>query len=296
MAGDDGFTDFFYAAKDGLRLHARIYGEDRRGSLPAVCLPGLTRNARDFHELALFLSSHPQTPRKVVVFDYRGRGASAYDPEWKNYNVAREAEDVLAGLDALGIAEAAFIGTSRGGLIIHVIAAMRLTALKAVVLNDVGPAIEAGGLAHIVSYLQNAEPAASFADDERAQRAIHGADFPALGDADWSRLVRALYREEDGRPVADFDPALLRTLALFDLTKPLPTMWPQFDELRGIPLLTIRGERSKLLAAGAVEEMRRRHPGAEAITVAGQGHPPMLETAGLPERIADFFARADSEG
>ena len=95
-------------------LSARIYGAGHDGLMPAICLPGLTRNARDFHELALYLSRDAQTPRKVVVFDYRGRGRSDYDQDWHNYNVAVEARDVAAGLVALGLENCAFIGTSRG--------------------------------------------------------------------------------------------------------------------------------------------------------------------------------------
>ena len=94
MTGGEGFDDFFYTSKDGLRLHARIYGHDAAGRRPVVCLPGLTRNARDFHELALFLSSATDASRKVITFDYRGRGGSAYDPEWKNYNIVTEAGDI----------------------------------------------------------------------------------------------------------------------------------------------------------------------------------------------------------
>ncbi|TIT57439.1 MAG: alpha/beta hydrolase, partial [Mesorhizobium sp.] len=137
-----------------------IYGEINSGRWPVVCLPGLTRNARDFHELALRLSS--QTERKVVAFDYRGRGQSAYDPDISHYTVGVEAGDVLAGLAALDIEDAGFIGTSRGGLIIHVLGAIAPAVLKAVVLNDIGPVIEAPGLAHIRSYLDGAPKPRTF--------------------------------------------------------------------------------------------------------------------------------------
>lgn len=290
----DGFEDFFYSSTDGLKLHARIYGEGVAGRLPVICLPGLTRNVRDFHEFALFLSRHPTTPRQVVSFDYRGRGASAYDPDWKNYTIVTEAGDVLVGLETLGIERACFIGTSRGGLIIHVLAALRPDVLAVVVLNDIGPVVEAAGLAQIRSYLQDAVRPATFAEAERVQRTIHGASFPALSGEDWSRMVAAIYRDEHGRPVPDFDPALVKTVTSLDLDQPLPTMWPQFEELGKIPLLAVRGAHSKLLSAATVTEMRSRHPGMEAVTVAGQGHPPMLETAGLPDRIAHFLARADA--
>jgi pimeloyl-ACP methyl ester carboxylesterase len=289
---DEGFSDFYYSSTDGLKLHARIYGGETTGALPVVCLPGLTRNARDFHELALHLSRNAKTPRKVVAFDYRGRGGSAYDREWQNYNIGVEAGDIVAGLIALGIEHAAFIGTSRGGLIIHVLAATRLGALKAVVLNDIGPVVEGEGFAHIRAYLERAPKPASFAEAVAFQRSIHGQAFSALTDRDWERMVRALYRDEGGKPIADFDPALLKTVAGLDLSQPLPSLWPQFQGLTGVPMLAVRGENSKLLSARTLEEMARRHPSIETITVEGQGHTPMLETGLLPARIEAFLDRA----
>ncbi|MDX8459348.1 alpha/beta fold hydrolase [Mesorhizobium humile] len=287
----DGFSDFFYAAPDGLKLHARIYGEANAGGLPVVCLPGLTRNARDFHELALHLSSKATSSRKVIACDYRGRGQSDHDPDIGHYNVGVEAGDVLAGLSTLGIEEAAFIGTSRGGLIIHVLGALKPAALKAIVLNDIGPVIEAEGLAHIRSYLHRAPKPKTFAEAVDAQRRVHGADFPALTGADWARMVRAICRETEAGWVPDFDPALVDTLAGIDLSKPLPDLWPQFDALAAIPLLAIRGANSKLLSTATLQEMQERHPGMEQITVEDQGHAPFLETGDLPGKIAAFLDR-----
>ncbi|WP_395447558.1 alpha/beta fold hydrolase [Aminobacter sp. UC22_36] len=302
MASEDGFSDFFYASQDGLKLHARIYGTEpghgataNPDSCPVVCLPGLTRNARDFHELALHLAADPQKPRRIICFDYRGRGQSAYDPNWQNYNVGAEAADILAGLDALGVTQAAFIGTSRGGLIIHVLAAMRPALIKAVVLNDIGPVIEPAGLAHIRSYLENAQRPTDFTDAVRIQKAVHGEAFPALSDADWRRFVRAIYRDETVRPVADYDPALINTVLAMDLSQPLPDLWPQFGALASVPMLAIRGANSRLLSAATLEEMAKRHPRFEAITVEGQGHAPFLETGELPDRISAFLGKADAK-
>ncbi|RVC74863.1 alpha/beta hydrolase [Mesorhizobium sp. M4A.F.Ca.ET.022.05.2.1] len=288
---NEGFSDFFYDAPDGLRLHARLYGGTDSPHWPVVCLPGLTRNARDFHELALRLSS--QTERRVVAFDYRGRGQSAYDPDISHYTVGVEAGDVLAGLAALDIEDAGFIGTSRGGLIIHVLGAIAPAVLKAVVLNDIGPVIEAPGLAHIRSYLDGAPKPRTFTEALSAQRGVHGADFPALTEADWERMVSALYRETDAGLMSDFDPRLVDTLAGLDFSKPLPDLWPQFEALTALPLLAIRGANSKLLSAATLAEMQKRHPGMEAITVEGQGHAPFLETGTLPVAIAAFLDRAE---
>ncbi|RAZ80177.1 alpha/beta fold hydrolase [Mesorhizobium atlanticum] len=291
----EGFSDFFYPATDGLKLHARIYGETNAGGWPVACLPGLTRNARDFHELALHLSRKAEIPRKVIAFDYRGRGQSDHDPDIGHYNIGVEAGDVLAGLAALGIEQAAFIGTSRGGLIIHVLGALKPTVLKAIVLNDIGPVIEAEGLAHIRSYLDRAPKPRTFAEAVAAQRRVHGADFPALSDVDWARMVRAICRETDAGWVPDFDPALVDTLAGVDLSKPLPDLWPQFDALAAVPLLAIRGANSRLLSVATLEEMNRRHPGMESATVEGQGHAPFLEIGDLPDWIAAFLGRFENQ-
>ena len=290
-----GFSDFFYSAQDGLKLHARIYGDDSGAGLPVICLPGLTRNARDFHDLALFLSRDAQQPRKVIAFDYRGRGRSAYDPNWKNYDVVVEAGDILAGLTALGIEHGAFVGTSRGGLIIHVLAAMRPAVLKAVVLNDIGPVVEGEGLAHIRAYLERAPKPKNLADAVAVQKAVHAQAFSALSDADWERFIRAIYREESGVPVPDFDPALLNVVKGMDLTQPLPVLWPQFEGLKAVPMLAIRGENSKLLSAATLAEMASRHPDCRTVTVEGQGHAPLLETGELPATIAAFLTHAEQK-
>ena len=293
MASEQSFSHFFYSAPDGLKLHARVYGEANTGPWPVVCLPGLTRNARDFHELALYLSTHAATPRTVIAFDYRGRGQSAYDPDVKNYNVGVEASDILAGLAALNIEEAAFIGTSRGGLIIHMLGMMRPAVLKAIVFNDIGPVIEVAGLAHIQSYLERDPAPKTRTQATAAQRSVHGEDFSALADADWDRMVWALYRETDGGLVPDFDPKLVDTVASLDLTQKLPDLWPQFEALAAIPLLAIRGANSRLLSIDTLNQMRERHSMMEAITVEGQGHAPFLETGRLPGYIASFLDQAE---
>ncbi|WAP69902.1 alpha/beta fold hydrolase [Jiella pelagia] len=142
---------FFYD-HDGLRLAGRLWGAigqagDAGGSapLPIVCLPGLTRNSRDFADLARRIRDD-EPDRPVVAFDYRGRGLSEYASDPEAYTVPAEAVDTLAGLDHLGISRAVFVGTSRGALVIHLIAAMRLPAIAGAVFNDAGPRLEIEGL------------------------------------------------------------------------------------------------------------------------------------------------------
>jgi len=290
--GAQGFEDFYYNSQDALKLRARVYGVRRDGVLPVMCLAGLTRNSADFHDLALYLANHPTNPRQVIAFDYRGRGRSAYAPDWKTYDPIVEAGDILAGMAALGVGEAAFIGTSRGGLIVMILAAMRPAAIKAAVLNDIGPVVQAEGLTAIRAYLERAPKPKSFADAVELQRAIAGPDT-ALTAADFERMAHAIFRDENGVPTPDFDPALLNTLQSVDLDKPLPELWPQFAGLADIALMAIRGANSTLLSAETLTEMEKRHPGMTSITVAGQGHAPLLETGDLPRRIAAFLKSAD---
>jgi pimeloyl-ACP methyl ester carboxylesterase len=287
------FTDFFYDSADGLRLHARIYGKEAEGTLPVVCLPGLTRNARDFHRLALFLSRQAARPRRVIAFDYRGRGQSDYDPNWQNYTVGAELADILLGLDRLQITSALFIGTSRGGLILQIMAAIKSQLITAAVLNDIGPVVERQGLDLIRGYLGNPAKPLSLDEAIEAQKRVHGPAFPALTEEDWAAMVDAIYRVEDGRLVADFDPALIKTLTSADPEQPLPQLWKEFEVLAQKPILAIRGGNSRLLSEATLSEMAKRGPEVETVTVAGQGHAPFLETAGLPQKIAAFFDRAE---
>ncbi|MBX3570129.1 MAG: alpha/beta fold hydrolase [Rhizobiaceae bacterium] len=290
----DGYDDHFIPAADRLALHARVYASGESTRPPVVCLAGLTRNARDFHELALHLSRRATTPRRVVAIDSRGRGASARDADAANYTLAIEARDVLSVLDGLDLGGVHCIGTSRGGLIIHLLAAAVPERLRSVILNDVGPELGLAGLAHIRDYLSSPMSAPqTMAEAEAIQRAIHGPAFPALTSEDWARMTAAIYRNEAGRPVADFDPAISDAFKAVDLSKPLPTLWAQFDAMAGIPMMAVRGGNSLLLSAETLREMAARHRGLEVIEVDGQGHPPMLETGDLPERIAAFLSAAD---
>ncbi len=288
------FTEVFYDAPDKLTLYTRVYQPaSETENLPLICLPGLTRNSRDFHELALILANHPATPRKVVTFDYRGRGQSAYDPEWQNYNIRVEAGDILTGLKALNIDQAIFLGTSRGGLIIHVLAAVAPQVLKGIIFNDIGPEIVSDGLRQISDYLSKSKNPADWQHATALQKAVHGKAFPALGDADWDRFARAIYRNDNGKIRSDYDPNLLKTLEGIDFSVKLPDLWAQFELMKDLPLLVIRGENTTLLAQETVDDMMRRHPALQFINVGGQGHAPFLETGQLPQLIAAFLAGVD---
>lgn len=293
MTGRDkeDFATRFIRTADGLSLHIRSYGEDLP-SPPVVCLPGLTRNSRDFHQLAVILSQSAN-PSRVITVDSRGRGLSDRDSDKSHYALPVEALDVITVLDTLAIDRAAFIGTSRGGLILHLLTASHPERLAAVVLNDIGPVIEREGLEQIQAYLGREQKAPSDMDEAAAVlRAIHGDAFPALRPEDWRDMADAIYREIDGRIVADFDPAIAAQMASADLSQPVADLWANFEAFGRTPLMAIRGETSKLLSPETLDKMASRHPGLISVTAKGQGHAPILHLDGLAARIGEFFTAA----
>jgi pimeloyl-ACP methyl ester carboxylesterase len=283
------FRSVFVSAADGLKLHARDYGERSWTRLPVVCLPGLTRNAADFHDLALTLSRYRHRPRRVLCVDYRGRGLSDWDRNWNNYDVRVEVADLMAVLAATGIAHAVFVGTSRGGLVAMGLSAARPAAIRAVVLNDIGPVIEAQGLLRIRSYVGKLPVPRTMQDAADILRHIFDARFPALSEEDWLVLASGSWKQDGDRLVPSYDPALMKPLADLDLETGLPDLWPLFMGLAGVPVLAIRGALSDLLTAETLAAMAKAHTGLETLTVAGQGHAPLLRDAPTMSRIASFI-------
>ena len=287
------WDDFRYSASDGLALAGRKYGWNNPSSKPAiVCLAGLTRNSRDFHELALFLSSDAGNARRVLCLDYRGRGLSAYDSNSDNYNPLTEAEDVINGMTAAGIGEADIIGTSRGGIIAMILAAMRPSLLHSVVLNDVGPQIDAKGLVRIKSYMHRSKRPDNMAQAVENLKSYASAQFPKFSDEDWEKQANLIYEEKDGKLQACYDPGLIKSLEAINLDAPLPTMWPQFSGLKNIPVMVVHGENSDLLSLETVKKMQQEHRGLQVLSVADQGHAPDLGAPRIAAQIAMFLKAA----
>lgn len=271
------YRDLFVSAADGLRLYARDYGPDIGDALPVVCLPGLARTSEDFHDLAMDLSTDPSHPRRVLSLDYRGRGRSDWDKDWRNYDVRIEANDVLQVLIVAGIHKAAFVGTSRGGLITMALGALHPTVLAAAVLNDVGPAIEGKGLMRIRGYVGKLPVPRTLQEGAELLKRMADTQFPHLTDDQWLKQARGTWRDDNGHLVLRYDPLLMKTLEALDLEMPLPDLWPLFEGLKPFPVLAIRGANSDLLSASTLQTMQQAHPRLKAITVPDQGHAPALE-------------------
>jgi pimeloyl-ACP methyl ester carboxylesterase len=281
---DGELRSHFIPSADGLQLHALTLGEPNPLT-PVVCLPGLSRPARDFAVLAQHLNR--SGGRRIVSMDYRGRGGSDWDPDWTHYSLAVEHADLLSVLEALEISKAIFIGLSRGGLHALMLGAAHPQRVAGIVLNDVGPQLESQGLAHIKDYIGKLPLLRDIDEAIAHYKRAMGARFPAVPDEDWRYYASNSLNITPERLRLSYDPQLARILDSFDPTVPLPDMWPAFEAIKA-PMLALRGEHSDLLSPDAHEQMAKRNPLCELHVVLGQGHTPLLLDAPTLDRIGAF--------
>ena len=281
----------FITAPDGLRLHARCYGRASAAGTPVVCLPGLARTSADFDVLATALSRDGPHPRRVIALDYRGRGLSQYDRDPANYSLPVELADVLAVITALESLPAIFIGTSRGGILTMLLAAVRPSAIAGAVLNDIGPVIEPQGLMRIKSYVGKLPQPRTFEEGGEILRRLFHSQFPRLGADDWLAAARRMFKEENDRLVTTYDPKLATTLQGIDLEQPVPALWKEFDALANVPVMVLRGANSDILSAATITQMRARRPALEALEVPDQGHAPLLADPDTVASLLSFISR-----
>ena len=275
---DQGFTDRFWDSPDGLTLHFRDYpgGEDR---VPVVCMHGLTRNARDFAGLARHLAGE----RRVLVPEMRGRGDSEYARDTASYTPAIYVEDVAALLDQEAVGRFVAVGTSLGGLMTMLLAARGTGRIAGAVLNDIGPEVEAGGLARIGEYVGQGRNFPTWMHAARALEEMHGAAHPGFETDDWLAMAkRGMTVQQNGRIGFDYDMGIADPFRVGN-GGASPDLWPAFEALGGVPLLVVRGALSDLLSRETAEAMVARHGDAELVTVPGVGHAPLLDE---PEALA----------
>lgn len=289
-ANEHGFT---WKSPDGLMLAGREWPaaeseEGRPGpAVPVLCLPGLSRNTRDFNDIARFLQG---CGHRVIALDYRGRGRSDWDSDWRNYTLPVEGKDIDAAIDHLALDRFALLGTSRGGLHGLVMgASYPASRMAAVILNDIGPHIEMPALHRIAATLgRNMKNSSLDAVAENLERSL-GVQFPSFDAADWLKLAGQLASWKDGDVVMDYDPALAHQLADLDDAAPAADLWPLYETLTDRPVLVLRGEHSDILSVETCRRMQSSHPQAECITVPGQGHAPVLWDRPIQDRIASFL-------
>ena len=271
------YADCYFTVRDGLRLHYRDY----RGSSdkpPLLCLPGLTRNARDFADFA-----ERYSPRfRVIALDFRGRATSDYDPVPARYNPLAYTGDVIELLDHLGIDQAIFVGTSLGGLVTMVLAATAPQRIAAAIINDVGPDVDPAGINRILTYVGKDVRFSSWDEAADTIAANYGSKFDRFTHADWVAMARRNCREENGEIRFDYDLAIAEPFRSAGPASQVD-LWPLFAALGHKSLLVVRGEKSDLLTAETAAKMQAVAPGMKLAVVSGVGHAPELSE---PEAVA----------
>ncbi len=282
--------DFTWQSADGLQLYGRNWIVDSppdESGIPVVCLPGLSRNSRDFNDIAHYLQ---EQNHHVIALDYRGRGKSDWDSDWRNYALPIEENDIALAIEKLGLKRFAVLGTSRGGLHALVMAGQYpAEQMAGVIFNDVGPHIEMRAVHRIAATLGHRMSAGSL--EEVAENLEHtiGSQFPAFVGKDWLKLAGQLASESTDGFVMDYDPALAHQFASLDDAAPAPDLWPLYDRLIDRPVMVIHGEKSDLLSADTCKRMIETHPNARLKTISGQGHAPVLWETDTHEAVARFL-------
>lgn len=275
------FEDRFWASRDGLKLHFRDYPgpESAADRLPVLCLHGLTRNARDFDVLA----PHLAQGRRVICPDLRGRGDSEYARDSGTYTPMQYCEDVLALLDQEGVDRFVAIGTSLGGLMMMGLATVIPERFAGAVINDVGPWLEPAGLARIKDYVGQGRTYPTWVHAARGLEDAQGDAHPGQPLDFWiGKAKRLMTLANNGRIVFDYDMKIAEPLLAIDVDEQ-PDLWPAWEALAHVPVLVLRGALSDLLSAETLDEMMRRIPSAETVTLDGVGHAPTLDE---PESLA----------
>ena len=263
-----------FTTSDGLNL----FFSDEGSGLPLLCLPGLTRTTVDFQYVTPHLP-----PCRLIKLDYRGRGQSDFDPDWKNYTLPVEIRDVMELMDHLSLPACAILGTSRGGLNGMGLAATAPQRVLGVALNDVGPELDPGGLAAIMIYLGKPPMLRTHAEMAAAMAAALPG-FANVQPARWMAEAELHYRQTETGLEITYDPRLRDAVAAGG---DVPDLWPLFDALAGKPTCLIRGARSNLLRADTVARMQARRPDMICAEVPDRGHVPFLDE---PEAVAALTA------
>lgn len=278
------YEERYVETADGLRLYFRDY-PNASPRPPVLCLPGLTRNSRDFEPLAKQVGR----TRRVISPDLRGRGKSQYDPEWRNYHPGQYAADLWQLLDSLQLEEVVVIGTSLGGWMAMLLNHQRPGRIAGAVMNDIGPEADPGGIARIVATAGLLDVVGSLAEAIEQAKSVYSIAFPDWSAEQWRSYTESTYRMlDDGRFDLNFDRnighAAREGVSGLDVDP-----WAMFDGLANVPTLLIHGMLSDILTAPIIEKMRQRKPDLRVVAVRDRGHAPLLDEQEALDAITTFL-------
>ena len=279
------YRDRFWNSPDGLKLHYRDYEGPLDGP-PILCLPGLTRNARDFEPVAAaFAGKH-----RVIAVDYRGRGMSDPDPDSANYGPPTYLRDILKLLDQLGIADAIVVGTSLGGIVTMLLAAEEPERIAAALLNDIGPELVDSGLKRIKNYVGTGVEADDWTEAAALYAANMGDVYPRWTQVDWTRFAKRVMHEKGGKVSSHYDRRIADAFATDETSAPMD-LWHLLEGLKDKPVTILRGEHSDLFAQATAERMLGELEQGELVVVPHVGHAPSFDEPEAIEALRDLIAR-----
>lgn len=278
------YADVFYHGNDGLRLYARDYPGPHNDAPVILCLPGLTRNSKDFASLA----DHLSTNYHVICPDQRGRGRSERDTDPASYRPDVYVRDMWRLAEVMGLHHFSIVGTSLGGLMAIMMTMQSPDQIDRVVLNDVGPEIDPRGIARIASYVGKSLPVTTWQEAALQTAAINGAAFPEYTETQWMDMARDVYVQEDRCPVLDYDPRISKGVSSGSAA---PDLWPLFSALSEKPVLALRGALSDILSEATFAEMSRQLPNLIPVVVPQRGHAPSLKEPLALDAIDRFFSQ-----
>ncbi len=272
----ESFEEKRWTSEDGLKLYYRDYAgtEGAENRTPILCMHGLTRNSRDFADLAEHLAAQG---RRVIVTEMRGRGFSDYAPNSSTYNPLQYVADVERLLAELGFERFIAIGTSMGGLMTMLLAVAKPGRIEAVVMNDIGPVVDTAGLTRIGGYVGQGRSYPTWMHAAKSLQSVHGEAFPDWDLDQWLEMAkRTLVVSQNGRISYDYDMAIAEPFSQPGNAAP-DNLWLAYEALSGVPILLLRGELSDLLSEDTVKQMGVRNPKMRAVTVPRVGHAPTLD-------------------
>lgn len=280
------YSDGYWWSPDGLRLHYRDY-PGRTDRPPLICIPGLTRNARDYEGLAERLAGD----WRVIAVDLRGRGESAYAKDPMSYVPLTYLQDLEALVAELRLDRFVAIGTSLGGILTMLMASTHPERIAGALLNDVGPEIDPAGLGRIRGYVGKSSWYPTWMHAARAVAEANAHVYPHWTITDWLAMAKRLYRlNSAGRIVLDYDMKIAEPFRLPG-NEAGPDMWRAFDALAGKPLLIVRGGTSDILPAPVADRMHAQVAGSELVTIPDTGHTPTLTEPEATAAIDRLLAR-----
>lgn len=276
------YEDGYWWSNDNLRLHYRDYPArpEYADRPPILCLPGLTRNARDFD----YVAERYAGEWRILCPEMRGRSESAYAKDPMTYAPLTYVQDIERLLAELGLGRYISFGTSLGGIITMIMAPTHAGRMVGALLNDIGPDIEEKGLERIRNYVGLASTHPTWVHAARALAESQADVYPDYGLEDWLAMAKRLYRlNNQGRVVLDYDMRIAEPLKLPGGAAGVD-MWPVMAAFRAIPTLILRGALSDLMSEATAQRMVREIGAtAELVTVPRVGHTPAL---GEPEAVA----------